>query len=100
MLADGATKVNPPARVSVPWAVVTTTSAAPAVPAGVVTVILVAEFAVTVATAPPMVTVALAMFVPEIDTGVPPAVVPVAGLTDDTVGGLHAPTGTESMKAG
>ncbi len=65
-----------------PPGVVTTTSLAPAVPAGVVIVIEVAVLPVIVAAAPPMVTdVAPARSVPEITTPVvPPAVGPDEGL--------------------
>jgi hypothetical protein len=68
---------------------VTVTVAAPALPAGVVAVIVV-PFATTtlVAAAPPNVTVApLAKFVPVIVTAVPPAAGPLFGATLLTVGG-------------
>ena len=70
--------VNPPTLVTEPPHVVTTTSCAPAVPAGVVTVTVVASFAVIVAAAPPIVTdVTPDRFVPLITTPVvPPAVGP------------------------
>ena len=65
------------------------TAAAPAVPAGVTAVILVALIADTFAAAvPPMVTVAPAANpVPVIEIAVPPAVGPVAGATLVTTGG-------------
>ena len=80
--------MNPPVRVPTPPAVVTTTSLAPAVPAGVVHVILVADTTVTeVQAAPPTVTVAPeTKSVPVIVMGVLPAVGPLAGDTPETVG--------------
>ena len=68
--------------VEVPPGVVMTTSLAPAVPAGVVIVIVVAVLAVIVAVLPPMVTdVAPARSVPEMTTPVvPPAAGPEEGL--------------------
>ena len=71
-----------------PPAVVTTTSAAPAAWAGVVTVIEVAVLLVRpVAAMPPMVTpVALVRLVPVMTTVVPPSVVPLVGAIDVTVG--------------
>ena len=67
---------------------VTTMLAVPAVPAGVVHVIDVAETTVTLVQAdPPTVTAEpLAKFVPVIVIAVPPAVDPDVGLTEVTVG--------------
>ena len=67
---------------------VTTTSRAPAVPAGVVAVMLVGPTTVTLlALAPPMVTeVAPVRLVPVMVTRVPPVVGPAAGLIAVTVG--------------
>jgi hypothetical protein len=67
---------------------VTVTVAAPAVPAGVVAVMVVLLLTTTfVAAADPNVTVApVTKFVPVIVTAVPPAVVPLLGLTLVTVG--------------
>jgi hypothetical protein len=68
---------------------VTVTDTAPALPAGVVAVIVVLLAMTTfVAAAAPNVTVApVAKFVPVIVTAVPPSVDPVLGLTLLTVGG-------------
>ena len=68
---------------------VTMTSTGPATWAGVVAVIDVAVTTVTViAAVPPTLTVApVAKFVPVITIGMPPAVVPLGGLTALTVGG-------------
>ena len=80
-------KVNAPADVAVPPAVVTDTFAAPAGPAGVVTVNDVAEFAVIVPATPANVTdVAPVRFVPVIVTLVPPDDGPDDGDTDVIVG--------------
>lgn len=71
------------------WAdTVTATDFAPAAPTGVVQVIEVALTTVTpVAAAPPIVTVApAAKFVPVMVTRVPPAVGPLLGEIEDTVG--------------
>ena len=76
---------------------VTVTVTAPALPAGVVAVIVVLFTTTTfVAAMPPNVTVApAAKFVPVIVTAVPPAVGPLFGDTLVTVGGDHVgePTG-------
>ena len=65
-----------------PPAVVTVTFTVPAVPAGSVTTICVAESLTIVPAMPPKSTaVALARFVPVIVTVVPPASGPAAGLT-------------------
>jgi len=91
----GATYVNPPASVAFGLTpVATTTSCAPAVPAGVVQVIEVDETTTTdVHELPPIVTVAPATkLVPVIVTEVPPAVVPEVGEMLVTVGGPE--TGT------
>ena len=76
-------------NVAVPPAVVTATLFAPAVPAGVTAVTLVAEFTTTlVAATPPTVTLlAPVRFVPVIVIAVPPRVEPLVGLTDVRVGG-------------
>ena len=73
----------------VPPGVVTSTLLAPAVPAGVVQVMVVGLTTVRfVAAVPPKVTfVAPVKFVPVSVTIVPPAVLPVAGLTLVSVGG-------------
>jgi hypothetical protein len=73
----------------VPLEVVTTTLAVPALPVGVTQVIVVALVTTTlVAAAPPMVTpVAPVKLVPVIVTLVPPAVLPLEGEMDVTVGG-------------
>ena len=81
-----ATYVNCVAAVTGPPAVVTTTFCAPAVPIGVVAVMIVAVLVNTVALAPPTVTVALAKFVPVIVIVVPPVAGPLDGLTLATVG--------------
>ena len=75
--------------VAVPPAVVTSTLFAPALPAGVTAVTLVADFTTTlVAATPPTVTlVAPVRFVPVIVIDVPPRVEPLVGLTDVIVGG-------------
>ncbi len=67
---------------------VTATLFAPAVPAGVTAVTLVAEFTTTlVAATPPTVTLlAPVRFVPVIVIDVPPRVEPLVGLTDVIVG--------------
>ena len=76
-------------NVAVPPAVVTATLFAPAVPAGVTAVMLVAETTTTlVAATPPTVTLlAPVRFVPVIVIAVPPRVEPLVGLTDVRVGG-------------
>lgn len=81
-------KVTAPAALDCP-ATVTMTSADPAAWTGVMAVIDVALVTLTVVAAvPPTVTVAgVAKLVPVIVIDVPPAVVPVAGLTAVTVGG-------------
>ena len=73
---------------AVPPGVVTTTGFAPAVPAGVSAVTLVAETTTTlVAATPPTVTlVAPVRFAPVIVIEVPPRVEPLVGLTDVRVG--------------
>ena len=81
-----ATYVNAPVLVTGPPAVVTTTFCAPAVPIGVVAVMIVAVLVNTVALAPPTVTVALAKLVPVIVIVVPPIAGPLDGLTLATVG--------------
>ena len=81
--------MNPPASVAVPPAVVTATLFAPAVPAGVTAVTLVAETTTTlVAATPPTVTlVAPVRFAPVRVIAVPPRVDPLVGLTNVRVGG-------------
>ena len=81
--------VNAPVAVTVQPPVVTVTSCAPAVPAGVCAVIEVALTTTTlVAAAPPTVTVAPAIkLVPVIVMSVPPAAEPEVGLTVVIVGG-------------
>ena len=80
--------MNPPVDVALPPGVVTTTSCAPAVPAGVTAVIEVALTTTTlVAALPPMVTLlAPVKLVPVMVMGVPPRVVPLVGLTVVMVG--------------
>jgi len=72
----------------VPPAVVTVMSIVPALPAGVVAVIDVALFTVKLVAfvAPNFTAVAPVKFVPVIATLVPPALGPLVGLTDVTVG--------------
>jgi hypothetical protein len=85
----GTTYVNAFVAVALPFGVVTTTLFAPTVPAGVTAVTLVDETTTTlVAATPPTVTlVAPVRFVPVIVIGVPPAVEPVAGETEEIVAG-------------
>jgi len=80
--------VNSVLAALVPAGVVTSTLAMPAVPAGVVAVMVVAFTTVMpVAELPPMVTaVAPVKLVPVIVTGVPPKVVPEVGEIAVTVG--------------
>ena len=87
--AGGATYVKSVLAALVPLAVVTSTLAVPAVPAGVVQVMEVPLTTVTlVAAVPPMVTpVAPLKFVPVIVTLVPPEVLPLVGEIAVTVGG-------------
>jgi hypothetical protein len=90
LLTVGATTyVYPFARLPLCPFTVTVTVTAPALPAGVVAVIVVAFTTTTfVAAVPPNVTVAPATkFVPVIVTPVPPEVDPVLGVTLLTVGG-------------
>ena len=81
-----------PLPVALPPGVVTTTSLAPAVPAGVVARIDSFVSVETVAVAPPMVTTVsswnpvLLRLVPVMVTLVPPAVGPLLGLIEITVG--------------
>ena len=88
-IVGGATYVNAFVAVAVPFGVVTATLFAPAVPAGVTAVMLVAETTTTlVAATPPTVTlVAPVKFVPVIVIAVPPAVEPEVGETEEIVGG-------------
>ena len=92
VIVGASTKVNPPLLVAVPPAPVITTSTAPAVLAGVTTVIEVAlELTIVVPAVPPNVTEDVAVkLVPVIVTVVPPAVGPdanpVAAKTDEMVG--------------
>jgi len=81
--------VNPLARLPLCPFTVTTTVAAPTLPAGVVAVIVVLFITTTfVAAALPNVTVApAAKFAPPIVTDVPPATGPLFGVTLVTVGG-------------
>jgi len=86
----GVTYVNPLARLPLrPLVLVTATGTAPGLPAGAVAVIVVLFTTVTpVACTLPNFTVApAAKFVPMIVTAVPPAGVPLFGLTLVTVGG-------------
>ena len=81
--------MNALVNVAVPPAVVTATLFAPAAPAGVTAVMLVAETTTTlVAATPPTVTlVAPVRFAPVRVIAVPPIVEPLVGLTDVIVGG-------------
>ncbi len=83
----------------VPAGVVTNTLAVPAVPAGVVAVIVVAFTTVTpVAAVPPMVTaVAPVKSVPVIVTAVPPATLPDEGLILETVGATAVAGGGQAV---
>jgi hypothetical protein len=90
LTVGGARYVNALAKLPLsPLLFVTVTVTAPAVPAGVVAVMVVAFTTTTfVAAAPPNVTPApAAKFVPVIVTAVPPAVDPLLGATPLTVGG-------------
>ena len=84
----GTTNVNALGKLAVPLAVVTATSFAPSVPAGVTAVMLVDETTTTlVAATPPTVTLlAPVKFVPVMVIAVPPRVVPEDGLTLEMVG--------------
>jgi len=86
--AGTATYVKVAVLIDVPPAVVTVTFTGPAVPAGAVAVIWVAEFTTTfvAAFAPKRTDVAPVRFVPVIVTTVPPATGPLAGLSAVTVG--------------
>lgn len=76
----------------VPLAVVTRTCTVPAAPAGEVAAMVVDDVTENVAAAPPKVTPdAPVKPVPVIVTGVPPAVLPVAGDSCVTVGGVELP---------
>ena len=88
-IVGGATKVNAPLPIAFPTTVTTTTSARPAAPAGVTAVMLVGEITFKlVAATPPIVTLVVPLKkVPVIVIAVPPAVEPVAGETDEIVGG-------------
>ena len=87
VIVGAATNVKPPVLVAVPPGVVRTTSRAPSVPDGVVTVTDVAPTVPRVPAAPPIVTpVVPVRFVPVIVTEVPPAIVPLAGETEEIVG--------------
>jgi len=85
-IVGAAMYVNPLVEVALPNEVVTTTSFAPAAPAGVTAVMEVAVATTLVAATPPTVTVALAKLVPLIVIVVPPAVGPLVGLTLEIVG--------------
>jgi hypothetical protein len=84
----GTTNVNALGKLAVPPAVVTATSCAPSVPAGVTAVMLVEKTTFTfVAATPPTVTLlAPFKFVPVMVIAVPPRVVPDDGLTPEIVG--------------
>ncbi len=88
MVGTGTTYVNALALVAVPLAVVTVTSFAPSVPAGVTAVIFVALTITTLlAATPPIFTlVAPVKLVPAMENVVPPRVVPDVGLTLVMVG--------------
>ena len=80
--------MNPLVRLAVPPGVVTDTVFAPAVPAGVTAVTVVALTTLTEVAATPSIVTELApvKFVPVIVIAVPPLVDPVFGLTDEIVG--------------
>ena len=78
--------MNAPVLVTTPPAVVTTTSFAPAVPAGVFAVMEVAVATILVAATPPTVTVAPVKLVPAMVIDVPPAIGPEIGETAVIVG--------------
>ena len=88
MVGAGTEYLKPSAFVAVPPGVVTTTSLAPMMPAGVSAVIEVALTTTTlVAAAPPTVTLlAPVKFVPVIVNGVPPVNTPLFGLMLEIVG--------------
>lgn len=81
-----AANVNALLRVAVPPSVTTTTSFGPAVPAGVMAVMEVPVERISVAVAPPIVTVASSRPPPVMVMLVPPATDPVAGRTSVNVG--------------
>ena len=82
----------------VPAGAVTVTSTAPAVPAGAVAEIDVAEPIVKLAfVAPNFTAVAPVKFVPVIVTAVPPAVDPLLGVTPETVGAAVEPPHVTTM---
>ena len=85
-IVGSATYVNALALVAVPPTVVTVRSLAPAEPAGVFAVMLVAVTADTVAAMPPIFTVAPARLVPAIVMTVPPTSGPELGETVAIVG--------------
>src|ERR1700729_3535375 len=79
--------VNSGPSVEVPPSAVTTTSTVPAACAGVLALISVSDSTSTSVASPPSLTFAPSVNpVPVITTFVPPAVAPVAGSTDSTVG--------------
>ena len=85
----GTTYVNAFVNVAVPLGAVTATLFAPAVPAGVTAVMLVAEttWTLVAATPPTFTLVAPVRFVPVIVIAVPPRVEPLVGVTAVIVGG-------------
>jgi hypothetical protein len=85
-IVGAATYVKPPDCVTDPPAVVTTTSCAPAMPAGVFAVMPVADATTLVAATPPTVTVAPERFVPVSRMLVPPVAGPLDGVNPVTVG--------------
>ena len=84
----GTTNVNALGKLAVPLAVVTATSFAPALPAGVTAVMLVDETTTILVAATPSTVTLLApvKFVPVMVIAVPPRVVPDDGLTPEIVG--------------
>ena len=87
-IVGAAMYVNPLVEVALPNEVVTTTSFAPAAPAGVTAVMEVALTTTTVVAATPPTVTALApvKLVPVMVIAVPPDKMPVLGLTDAIVG--------------
>ena len=80
--------MNKPLAALVPPGVVTTTLAVPALPVGVtqLAVVLLFTLGLKQATPPNVMAVAPVRLVPVIAMVVPPKVLPVAGLTEETVG--------------
>ena len=91
VIVGGPIKEKSPGAVAEPWGVVTTTLAAPMVPGGVVTLIVVALTTVNDAAALPIVTdVAPVKSVPVMTAAVPPRLEPKDGLIEVIVGGTSS----------